>query len=201
MKTNNTGFTHLQNTRTLRGPLAAFLLLAAGVGAIQAQDSTSIPAPSGTAAPAEATTLSHGDRKFIKKVARASTNEVALSQLADSRASLPEVKAFAKMMIADHSQANSDRSALARAKGVEVDKQVDKGNMDEVSSLSSKSGADFDRAYAKLMLSAHTAAVALFKDEAATGKDTEVVAFATKYVDTLSMHLEHAVSLEKTVNP
>jgi putative membrane protein len=145
--------------------------------------------------------LSHGDKKFIKKVARASTNEVALSQLADSRASIPEVKSLAKMMITDHTQANSELSSLAKAKGIDVNKQVAEGNLDNVSSLSSKSGVDFDKAYAKLMVSAHTGAVELFKDEVAAGKDTDVVAFAKKYVDTLSMHLEHAVSLEKTVNP
>jgi len=42
------------------------------------------------------------------KVARSSTNEVALSQLADSRASNPDVKSFAQMMVTDHTQANSD---------------------------------------------------------------------------------------------
>jgi predicted outer membrane protein len=41
-------------------------------------------------------------------VARSSTYEVALSQLADSRASNPNVNSFAQMMITDHTQANSD---------------------------------------------------------------------------------------------
>ena len=183
------------------GPLAAFLLLVAAVNAIEAQDASSSAAPSSTAATAGSSMLSHGDKKFIRKVARASTNEVALSQLAESRASSPEVKSFATMMITDHTQANSDLSSLAKAKGIDVRKQVDEGDLDEVSSLSSKSGADFDKAYAKLMVHAHEGAVKLFKDEVATGKDPDVVAFAKKYVDTLSMHLEHATSLEKTVNP
>jgi putative membrane protein len=128
----------------------------------------------------EPTTLSHGDKKFIKKVARASTNEVALSQLADGRSSNPDVKSFARMMITDHTQANSDLGVLAKAKGVDISKQVDEGKMDDVSSLSSKSGTDFDKAYAGLMVSAHKGAVGLFKDEVATGKDPDVVTFAKK---------------------
>jgi putative membrane protein len=191
---------HPQTTALFR-PVALLLILAASINSAAAQDSPASTAPSSSAAPMDSTTLSHGDMRFIKKVARASTNEVALSQLAASRASNPDAKSFALMMITDHTQANSDLGVLAKAKGIDISKQVDEGNMDDVSSLSSQSGADFDKAYAKLMVTAHNGAVGLFKDEVANGKDPDVVAFAKKYVDTLSMHLEHAVALEKTVNP
>jgi len=203
MKNYNAGFERHHGTKTYINiiPIAAFLLLGAGLSEIEAQDSSSSTSSSSTATSVESATLSHGDKKFVKKVARASTNEVALSRLAESRASIPAVKSFANMMITDHTQANADLSSLAKAKGIDVNKQVSEGNTDNVSSLSSKSGADFDKAYAKLMVSAHTGAVELFKDEVATGKDPDVVAFAKKYVDTLSMHLEHAKSLEKAANP
>jgi putative membrane protein len=188
-------------TKALFRPSALFLILAATISTVEAQDAPTAPAPFNSTTSVEAASLSHGDKKFIKKVARASTNEVALSQLADGRAFSPEAKSFAQMMITDHTQANSDLGALAKTKGIELSKQVDEGKMDNISSLSSKSGADFDKAYAKLMVSAHNGAVDLFKDEVANGKDPDVVAFAKKYVDTLSMHLGHAVALEKTVNP
>ena len=191
---------HLK-TKTLFRPLALLLILTASISATEAQDQGGSATPSSQATPMETSTLAHGDKKFIRKVARASTNEVALSQLAESRALSPEVKSFAQMMITDHTQANSDLGALAKAKGIDISKPVDEGKVDGVSSLSSKSGADFDKAYAKLMVSAHNGAVALFKDEVASGKDPDVVAFSKKYVDTLSMHLDHAVALEKTVNP
>jgi putative membrane protein len=195
MKTYITQLIGHQTMRLLVRPLAFLVIVLAPVSAIEAQDA------SATTVSSEAATLSHGDKKFIKKVARASTNEVALSQLADSRASNADVKSFAQMMVTDHTGANTDLQALAASKGVEISKQVDEGKADEVSSLSSKSGADFDKKYAKLMLSAHKDAVELFKDEAMNGKDPDVVAFAKKYVDTLSMHLDHATALEKTVNP
>jgi putative membrane protein len=187
------------NTKGIFRPLALLLVLAAASSFIEAQDVT--PAPANPIAPAEPSALPHGDRKFIRKVARASTNEVALSVLADSRASSPDVKSFAQMMITDHTQANSDLGTLAKIKGIEISKSVDEGKLDGVSDLSNTSGTVFDKAYAKLMVSAHKGAVDLFKDEVASGKDPDVVAFARKYVDTLSMHLEHALALEKKVNP
>jgi|CZKI01.1.fsa_nt_gi putative membrane protein len=188
-------------TKALFRPLALLLILTATISAIEAQNAPTTAPSSNPASPAEPTALSHGDKKFIKKVARASTNEVALSQLAASRALSPDVKSFAQMMITDHTQANSDLGALATSKGIDISKPVAEGKVDDISSLSSKSGGDFDKAYAKLMVSAHNGAVDLFKDEVATGKDPDVVAFAKKYVDTLSMHLDHAVALGKIVSP
>jgi putative membrane protein len=193
--------TRHSNTKGIFRPLALFLVLAAAISAIEAQDAPAAAAPANPAATAEPSALPHGDRKFIRKVARASTNEVALSMLADSRASSPDVKSFAQMMITDHTQANTDLGALAKTKGIDISKSVDEGKMDGVSDLSITSGTAFDKAYVKLMVSAHNGAVDLFKDEVASGKDPDVVAFARKYIDTLSMHLEHAVALEKMVNP
>jgi putative membrane protein len=197
MKNSITEPTRHPKTKALIRPLALLLILGASIGATGAQDAPASMAPAVAAAPV----LTHGDTRFIRKVARASTNEVALSQLADSRASGSDVKSFAQMMVTDHTHANSDLGELAKTKGVDISKPVAEGKMDNLSDLSVMSGADFDKAYAKLMVSAHEGAVDLFKDEVATGTDPDVVAFAKKYVGTLSMHLEHAQALEKTVNP
>jgi putative membrane protein len=201
MKHKNRQSTLVSKPARLFCPLALIVLLGTGITAVRAQDVSTATSTSDSTTSKEAQTLSYGDRSFMMKAARASTNEVALSQLADSRASNPDVKTFAQMMITDHDQANSDLQALSTSKGIDISKPVDGGKKDDVSSLSSKSGVDFDKAYAKIMVSAHEGAVGLFKGEVADGKDPDVVAFAKKYVDTLSMHLEHAKALEKTVNP
>ncbi len=164
-------------TKALFRPLAPFLILAATISAVEAQDAPNVPAPPNAAptvpapanaaptvpapanaaptvpGPANATptvpaavnatptvpgpvnaapnvptnangaastepaTPSHDDNKFIKKVARASTNEVALSQLADGRALSPDVKSFGQMMITDHTQANSDLKGARKDQG------------------------------------------------------------------------------------
>jgi putative membrane protein len=200
MKNQNTECLDFSKSARLFRPLALLVILGAGLTAVAAQDAVTPAAPSDSTMPQEAATLSHGDKSFIKKVARGSTNEVALSQLADSRASNPEIKSFALMMITDHDLANTDLQALALSKGIDISKPVSKGGTDDVSNLSSKSGVDFDKAFIKNMLSAHQGVVDLFKKEVANGKDPDVVAFAKKYVDTLSMHLEHAKALERTIN-
>jgi putative membrane protein len=200
MKNQNIECLDPSKTARLFRPLALLVILGVGLSAVAAQETPTPSMPADSTMPKEATTLSHGDKSFLQKVARGSTNEVALSQLADSRALSPDVKSFAQMMITDHDQANTDLAALALSKGIDVSQSVSKGRMDDLSSLSSMSGVDFDKAFCKNMLSAHQGVVELFKKEVANGKDPDVVAFAKKYVDTLSMHLEHARTLEKTIN-
>jgi putative membrane protein len=61
--------------------------------------------------------------------------------------------------------------------------------------LKQKSGADFDRAYSKAMVKDHKEAVALFKSEAASGKNADLKAFAQTTLPTLESHLKMAESL------
>jgi putative membrane protein len=198
----NTPCTHPDIASLSRKILGSIVLAATLSPALMAQGLTPTLTPTPTSlseSANESDSLHHSGKSFIMKVARASTNEVALSQLAASRSSNPDVKAFAQMMITDHTQANNDLGTLASSKGIDITKAVDKGNIDDVSSLSEKTGAEFDKAYAKKMYAAHEDAVKLFKKEATDGKDPEVVAFAAKYLETLSMHLEHARVLKDSL--
>src|SRR5580658_6072618 len=85
---------------------AVALLFGISVGSIRAQDTTS-------AAASGDQPLSHSDKHFIMKAAMASTNEVALSQLAVDHAASPDVKSLAQMMITDHQRLNAELQALA----------------------------------------------------------------------------------------
>jgi len=51
----------------------------------------------------------------------------------------------------------------------------------------------------KKMVKGHEEAVALFKKESTEGKDSDVMALATKYLPTVSSHLDHAKTLKESV--
>ena len=163
---------------------------------------TTTPAATTTASsdmkPADS--LSHHDKAFIEKVARGSTNEVALAQLAADHAASADVKTFAQQMITDHTQANNDLMALASQKGVDISKAVEKGQKDDVEHLSGKMGADFDKAYMGKQASCHEEVVKLFQKESSDGKDGDVVAFANKYLPILTGHMDKAKALKATVD-
>lgn len=144
--------------------------------------------------------VAHSDKEFAETLATGSTNEVALSQLADSHAASADVKSFAQMMVTDHTKLNSQLSDLAQKKGVDIQSDVEKGQKKGVSRLAKKNGADFDKAYIKEMVSGHEKTEKLLKDEAANSKDTDFQQFANEALPTVMSHLQKAQDLEKTLD-
>lgn len=74
----------------------------------------------GATASAASAMINQDDREFIARAALAGHEEVALSQIALSRATNPAVRSFAQMIVNDHQAAHSRLMALAGAKGVKL---------------------------------------------------------------------------------
>ena len=143
--------------------------------------------------------VARSDRSFAAKVAMGSTNEVALSQLADSHASSDQVKSFAMMMVTDHQKLNAQLSDLAARKGIDISEAVAKGQKHGVESLEKKSGADFDKAYIKEMIKGHKETASVLKKEAADSKDSDLAQFATAALPTVLGHLQKAEEIESSM--
>ena len=56
------------------------------------------------------------DEEFMKEAAQGGMAEVKLGELAATKAQNPDVKAFAKKMVADHGKANAELKTLAGKK-------------------------------------------------------------------------------------
>src|SRR4051812_35480951 len=61
-----------------------------------------------------------GDQTFVKNASEGGMAEVKMGQMAASQGSNQKVKDFGKRMVDDHSKANSELSAIAVKKGVNV---------------------------------------------------------------------------------
>lgn len=143
--------------------------------------------------------VSRADRNFMDKAAQSGLTEVEASQLAQSKGSASEVKAFAATMIQDHTQANNELTQLAASKNVKLPTEPSIAQRTKLKLLGTMSGANFDRRYAdEIGVSAHQDTIALFKKEANSGNDPDVKAFAAKTLPTLNHHLEMAKSLQTT---
>jgi len=164
-----------------------------------APSSSDMSSPSASSTASNRDQVSHGDRAFAAKLAEGSTNEIALSQLADSHASSTDVKQLAMMMVTDHQKLNAQFSDLAAKKGIDISEAVMKGQKKGVASLEKKSGADYDKAYIKEMIKGHKATVELLKKEAADSKDTDLAQFATQALPTVLGHLQKAEAIEKSM--
>jgi hypothetical protein len=67
---------------------------------------------------------------------------------------------------------------------------MDDKHRKDVTKLSQLSGAEFDRAYAKMMLSDHKKDVSEFEKHSTRGTDADLRAFASRTLPTLREHLE-----------
>jgi|SRR5882724_460819 len=146
-------------------------------------------------ASAQMDSLKHSDKAFIEKAAKAGTEEVDISRVAAERTLNPQVKAFAQMVIDDHTAANAALGTIASGKGVSLPAT----DMEVTNKWSKKSGKDLDEDYVEKMVSAHKEAVELFQKEADKGVDMDTKNFARDTLPKLQHHLEMAMDLKKTV--
>jgi len=138
--------------------------------------------------------LKHRDHEFVEDAAVSGMEEVSISKVAVDRAQNADVKAFAEMMVKDHTGANSELTSLASTKNVAL--PADKTNVEKWSERSAK---DFDHEYVEKMIHDHKKAIETFEKESKNGTDPDLKAFADKTLPTLRAHLDRVEQLKTEV--
>lgn len=139
------------------------------------------------------------DKNFMKQAAIGNEAEIQLGQMAQSKASNPAVKSFGQRMIKDHSSADDKLKNIAESQHISLPVELDPKHKDEAAALSRLSGAQFDKAYMKLMVQEHTHDVNQFKKEASDAHDPTVQQFAKATLPVLQSHLNEAQQVEQQV--
>jgi putative membrane protein len=135
------------------------------------------------------------DKDFATKAAQAGIAEVAEARLALKNSTRPDIQNFARRMIADHSKAGEQLKTIASSQGLALPGDPSPEDQQAMKKLGALSGEDFDRAYIESQVSAHEAAVSLFKQESEQGKDAQFRSFASSTLPTLNDHYEMIKSL------
>jgi putative membrane protein len=133
---------------------------------------------------------------FLVDAANGGMAEVELGKLAQEKATNPQVKEFATMMVNDHTGANAEAKALAAKKSITLPADVTEGKKETASDLSKKTGKDFDKAYMERMVKDHKETIDLFEKASNNVKDADVKNFADMTLPKLRTHLEKAQSIE-----
>src|SRR5690606_11305047 len=151
--TGGTGAT--QGTAAANDQAAA---AAAAQGAAAAASSPAATAKDGKAAP-----ISPKGREFLFQAATSGLFEVEAARLAGEKATEPEIKAFASMLLVDHSKANAELNVLASMGGVVLPNEMAANKRSELDRLAGQNGADFDREYVQAVgVAAHKQDIELF---------------------------------------
>jgi putative membrane protein len=135
---------------------------------------------------------------FLNGAMEGGMTEIAASKLALTNSTNQDVVAFAKMMIDDHTKADSALKALEFDQMFTAKDSISGEHKVILDSLAAKKGAEFDKAYMAMMVKDHDGAVELFTD-ASTDKNIPIHYFAEKTLPTVKEHLEKAEELEKSL--
>jgi len=135
---------------------------------------------------------------FMEKAAVGGMMEVEAGKLAESKSTNAQVKAFAAMMVTDHSKANDELKSIASKKSVTLPAALpamEQGHLDEMKKMS---GADFDKHYIGMMVTDHGKTVDLFK-AGSKNTDADVSGFAMKTLPTIEGHYKKATEIQSSL--
>jgi len=150
----------------------------------ETKDTTTNAAQTGGIAVAE------DDAEFATEAAAGGMAEVEFGKLAVAKSTNAQVKAFADMMVSDHTKANEDLKAIAAAKNISLPSVLDEMHQKKFNDLSKMTGRDFDKEYVNIMVDGHQKTHDLMEKEAKDGKDAELKAFAGKTAPVVKGHLD-----------
>jgi putative membrane protein len=95
-------------------------------------------------------------------------------------------------MVQDHGQANEKLMAIAEKKSIQLPQELPEDAQQKYDELQQLSDAEFDRAYMDEMVQDHEKDIGLFEQQAESGEDPDLRAFAEETLPTLREHLELA---------
>ena len=146
---------------------------------------------------ASAKAATDDDKKFLAMASQSDQNEIALSKLAEAKATNPAVKAFATKMVSEHTKMSASMKPYADAWGLTPAAGPDADHQKEIDKLNGLSGKDFDKEYIDEMVSDHTKALDAFTKEAKDTKDTKFQATVIKGKTAVAAHKNMAYDLKK----
>lgn len=183
-------------TRTLASAVVTAALLQAAWPAAAQSPAT----PGGTTGSTERTManrLAGTDKDFLEQAAQNGHAEIEGSRLAASKATSPDVKAYAQKMVDAHTRSHQELVTLATSKGAKLPDEPSLVQKTKLKLLQAADGDGFDRRYTEsLGVEAHEDTIKLFEKASSRSADPEIKAFATRMLPELREHLTMARSLK-----
>lgn len=137
----------------------------------------------------------NNDQTFTTKAAQGGLAEVQTGQLVEQKASSQQVKDFGQMLVQDHTKANQQLRQIAQKDNLNVPSQPSQDEKSEMQKLQGLSGSQFDHQFLQAAVEDHKKDIDLFQNEASSGDNADLKAFAQNTLPVLKKHLQMAQSL------
>ena len=138
-------------------------------------------------------------QEFAYAVAKSDAFEIEAAKLAATNAQSPQVKAFAGMMVAAHTESTAKIKAAAKAASPAItpDATLTKDQAEDLAELKTFKGAAFDKEYIDGQVDAHEDALDLMRKYAADGNVVSLKQAAGEIAPVVEKHLSSARALDK----
>jgi putative membrane protein len=140
---------------------------------------------------------SQADAGFAAEAYQGGIAEVQMGQLAQQKAGSDAVKQFGQMLVHDHMQADSELQRIAQQQHLDLPAKPDANAAEEGQKLQNLSGSEFDQQFVQQQVAMHRTDINEFRQEAQSGSDPALKAFAAKTLPVLEQHLQMAESLSE----
>jgi putative membrane protein len=165
---------------------------AVGAAVDKAQDATGAAVGA-----ASANTLGpHDTAAFVSNASQSDIYEIEAAKTAQARTKNPDIKAFAKMMVTDHTATSKALGPLATAAGQTPADKLDQRRQGFIDNLKTASDADFDKVYVDQQVAAHKEALDLMSGYAKDGSDAGLKDAAAKTAPKVQMHLDKITGIQ-----
>jgi putative membrane protein len=139
-------------------------------------------------------------KDFVMGASQSDQYEILAARTAVAQSRDHQVVSFAQMMIRDHMRLSADLRAATQASRLPApDPGMSSDQAGMLSGLQSLRGTDFDKAYAKQQILAHTQALAVETSFATSGADANLQKAARSALPTIEEHLKMARQLAQDV--
>ena len=146
-----------------------------------------------------ATVGMHDTGAFVSNASQSDMYEVQAAKIAQTRSKSAEIKAFAKMMVAEHTAMMNEMAPLVKAAGKAPATELDQRRKGFVDNLNQATDANFDKTYVDQQVAAHEEALTLMKGYADAGDDAGLKAGAGKAVPKVQMHLDKIKAIQASM--
>lgn len=141
------------------------------------------------------------DAQIFARLAAANEGEVAAGRMAEKKATNADVKAFARMMVTDHTKLLNDGNALAKKLNVTPDtaaadsiRNANKTLADQLRGAAK--GAAFDSTYVDAQVTGHQATLDMLKNAAGAAQNADLKKALNDAMPVVQKHLGRIQSIQ-----
>ncbi|MGZ3374969.1 MAG: DUF4142 domain-containing protein [Phenylobacterium sp.] len=192
---NKPASTTASDTANAAGSAASDAASSTGAAVNKAEDATGAAVGA-----ASANTIGpHDTAAFVSNASQSDMYEIQAAKIAETRSKNPDIKAFAKMMVKDHTATSAAMGPLAKAAGQTPADKLDDRRSGFIDHLNKASDADFDKVYVDQQVAVHKEALDLMNGYAKDGSDAGLKGAAAKTAPKVQMHLDKIAAIQSAM--